>query len=56
MFHSVGSRQIHSLSFGKGPGTLVGVAGAFANWEIFWCASEEPGAIEIVLVADVPLP
>jgi pimeloyl-ACP methyl ester carboxylesterase len=35
MFHSVGSRQIHSLSFGKGPATLVGVAGAFANWEIW---------------------
>jgi pimeloyl-ACP methyl ester carboxylesterase len=35
MFHSVGSRQIHSLSFGKGPGTLVGVAGSFANWEIW---------------------
>jgi pimeloyl-ACP methyl ester carboxylesterase len=35
MFHSAGGRQIHSLSFGKGPGTLVGVAGSFANWEIW---------------------
>jgi pimeloyl-ACP methyl ester carboxylesterase len=26
---------VHSLSFGAGPATLVGVAGSFANWEIW---------------------
>jgi pimeloyl-ACP methyl ester carboxylesterase len=35
MFHSVGQRQVHSVSFGAGPGTLVGVAGSFASWEIW---------------------
>ena len=27
--------MVHSLSFGAGPATLVGVAGSFANWEIW---------------------
>lgn len=35
MFHRVGDRMVHSLSFGSGPGTLFGVPGAFANWEIW---------------------
>lgn len=35
MFHSVEGRHVHSLSFGTGPGTLVGVAGSFASWEIW---------------------
>jgi len=35
MFHEVGDQRVHSLSFGTGPGTLVGVAGAFASWEIW---------------------
>jgi pimeloyl-ACP methyl ester carboxylesterase len=35
MFHTIGSRKVHSLSFGSGPRTLVAVAGAFANWEIW---------------------
>lgn len=35
MFHEVEGRQVHSLSFGSGPATLVGVAGSFANWEIW---------------------
>jgi pimeloyl-ACP methyl ester carboxylesterase len=35
MFHQVADRRVHSLSFGAGPGTLVGVAGSFANWEIW---------------------
>ena len=35
MFHRVGDRWVHSLSFGDGPGTFVGVAGSFANWEIW---------------------
>jgi pimeloyl-ACP methyl ester carboxylesterase len=35
MFHRVKDRQVHSVSFGDGPGTLVGVAGSFANWEIW---------------------
>ena len=35
MFHKVGDRWVHSLSFGAGPRTLVGVAGSFANWEIW---------------------
>ena len=35
MFHSIGSRRVHSLSFGSGPRTLVAVAGSFANWEIW---------------------
>jgi pimeloyl-ACP methyl ester carboxylesterase len=35
MFHAIGSRRVHSLSFGSGPRTLVGVAGSFANWEIW---------------------
>jgi pimeloyl-ACP methyl ester carboxylesterase len=35
MFHAVGDRRIHSVSFGSGPGTLVGVAGSFASWEIW---------------------
>lgn len=35
MFHRVGDRLVHSLSFGDGPGTLLGVAGSFANWEIW---------------------
>lgn len=35
MFHDIGSRRVHSLSFGSGPRTLVAVAGSFANWEIW---------------------
>lgn len=35
MFHVIGSRRVHSLSFGSGPRTLVAVAGSFANWEIW---------------------
>ena len=35
MFHAVGDRMVHSVSFGSGSGTLVGVAGSFANWEIW---------------------
>jgi 3-oxoadipate enol-lactonase len=35
MFHAVGDRRVHSVSFGGGPGTLVGVAGSFASWEIW---------------------
>jgi len=35
LFHEAGSRQIHSVSFGDGPGTFVGVAGSFANWEVW---------------------
>ena len=35
MFHTAGGRRIHSVSFGTGPGTLVGVAGAMANWEVW---------------------
>ncbi len=35
MFHKTGSRQVHSVSFGEGPGTFVGIAGSFANWEIW---------------------
>lgn len=35
MFHQVGGRRVHSVSFGAGPQTLVGVAGSFASWEIW---------------------
>ena len=35
MFHRVGERWVHSVSFGSGRGTLVGVAGSFADWEIW---------------------
>lgn len=35
MFHEVDGRRIHSVSFGDGPGTLVGVAGSFASWELW---------------------
>jgi pimeloyl-ACP methyl ester carboxylesterase len=35
MFHTIGSRRVHSLSFGSGHRTFVGVAGSFANWEIW---------------------
>lgn len=35
MFHTTDGRRIHSLSFGSGSGTLVGVAGALASWEIW---------------------
>lgn len=35
MFHRVEDRRIHSLSFGSGPGTFVGIAGTFASWEIW---------------------
>lgn len=35
MFHTVGGRRVHSVSFGRGPATVVGVAGSFANWEIW---------------------
>lgn len=35
MFHQVAGRWVHSVSFGAGPGTFVGVAGSFANWEIW---------------------
>lgn len=35
MFHTVGSRRVHSVSFGQGPATIVGVAGSFASWEIW---------------------
>jgi len=35
MFSRVEDRWVHSVSFGKGPGTLVGIPGAFASWEIW---------------------
>lgn len=35
MFHTLGEHRVHSLSFGSGPGTLVGIAGSFADWEIW---------------------
>ena len=35
MFHRHDNRTIHSLSFGSGRGTFVGVAGSFANWEVW---------------------
>jgi pimeloyl-ACP methyl ester carboxylesterase len=35
MFHQHHDRTIHSLSFGSGPGTFVGVAGSFADWEVW---------------------
>jgi pimeloyl-ACP methyl ester carboxylesterase len=35
MFHTCGNYRVHSVSFGDGPGTFVGVAGSFANWEIW---------------------
>jgi pimeloyl-ACP methyl ester carboxylesterase len=35
MFHRMRDRWVHSVSFGRGPGTFVGVAGSFANWEIW---------------------
>ena len=34
MFHAVGGRVVHSLSFGDGP-PIVGIAGAFASWEVW---------------------
>jgi pimeloyl-ACP methyl ester carboxylesterase len=35
VFHSLGKYRVHSVSFGHGPGTLVGIAGSFADWEIW---------------------
>jgi pimeloyl-ACP methyl ester carboxylesterase len=35
MFHHHHRRTIHSPSFGSGAGTFVGVAGSFANWEVW---------------------
>ena len=35
MFHTVDGRIIQSVAFGSGPGTLVGIAGSFASWEIW---------------------
>ena len=35
MFHILDGRRVHSVSFGAGPGTLVGIAGSFADWEIW---------------------
>lgn len=35
MFHTIDGRRVHSVSFGSGPATLVGIAGAFANWEVW---------------------
>jgi pimeloyl-ACP methyl ester carboxylesterase len=35
VFHRVGGRLVHSVSFGAGPGTFVGIAGSFASWEIW---------------------
>jgi pimeloyl-ACP methyl ester carboxylesterase len=35
VFHTFGKYQVHSLSFGSGPGTFVGIAGSFADWEIW---------------------
>ena len=35
MFHRHDEREIHSVAFGSGPTTLVGVAGSFADWEIW---------------------
>jgi pimeloyl-ACP methyl ester carboxylesterase len=35
VFHTLGTYRVHSLSFGTGPGTLVGIAGSFADWEIW---------------------
>jgi pimeloyl-ACP methyl ester carboxylesterase len=40
LFHTLGKYQVHSLSFGTGPGTFVGIAGSFANWEIWAPAFE----------------
>jgi len=35
MFHDRDGRQIHSVSFGAGPTTLVGIPGSIASWEIW---------------------
>jgi pimeloyl-ACP methyl ester carboxylesterase len=35
VFHTVGDRRVHSVSFGSGPATLLAVAGSFASWEIW---------------------
>lgn len=35
VFHTVGNRRVHSVSFGRGPATILGVAGSFASWEIW---------------------
>lgn len=36
MFHTIGGRRVHSVSFGRDDhATLVGVAGAMANWEVW---------------------
>jgi len=35
MFHILQGHRVHSVSFGAGPGTLVGIAGSFADWEIW---------------------
>lgn len=35
MFHRHHNRTIHSLSFGSGTGTFFGVAGSFADWEVW---------------------
>lgn len=34
MFHAVGDRLVHSVSFGDGP-PIVAIAGAFASWEVW---------------------
>lgn len=41
MFHEVDSRRVFSVSFGAGDHPpVVGIAGSFANWEI-WCPTFE---------------
>jgi pimeloyl-ACP methyl ester carboxylesterase len=35
MFHQHDSRTIHSVSFGRGANTFVGIAGSFADWTVW---------------------
>jgi 3-oxoadipate enol-lactonase len=35
MFHQIDGRWVHSVGFGDGPRTFVGIAGSFASWEIW---------------------
>jgi 3-oxoadipate enol-lactonase len=35
MFHRIGDRSIHAVSFGSGSSTLVAIAGSIGNWEIW---------------------
>jgi pimeloyl-ACP methyl ester carboxylesterase len=50
MFHRVGERHVHSVSFGSGLGTLVGIAGSFANWEI-WAPTFELLSTQVRVVS-----